>query len=170
MGEQLVKETMEKRLSVVERSVFDEAIKKLVPKLKKCIEVIGDFVRITQVLTSRRESAVKIHRQLSESRISKKKRLRHGGAGICFQRLGVRNGQNKPGTASVSRALSSKEAGSSTSAEDVRSTYHRCEVRPVIKFINLRRESAAEIHRQLLETDGQVVNVVQRWSHRHSEL
>ncbi|KAG2469266.1 GVQW3 protein, partial [Polypterus senegalus] len=64
------------------------------------------------------------------------------------------NGQNKPGTASVSCEMSSQQASSSTSAEAVCSTYRQCKIRSVIKFLTLRHESAAEIHRQLVETYG----------------
>ncbi|KAL1116293.1 hypothetical protein AAG570_005788 [Ranatra chinensis] len=39
-----VKEAVEKWLSQVKRSVFDEGIEKLVPRLMKCIEVEGDYV------------------------------------------------------------------------------------------------------------------------------
>ncbi|KAL1122788.1 hypothetical protein AAG570_003114 [Ranatra chinensis] len=39
-----VKEAMEKRLSEVELNVFDEGIKKVVPRLKKCIKVDGYYV------------------------------------------------------------------------------------------------------------------------------
>lgn len=39
-----VKETVEKWLLEVERSVYDEGIKKLVPRMQKCVELAGDYV------------------------------------------------------------------------------------------------------------------------------
>ncbi|KAL1124121.1 hypothetical protein AAG570_001891 [Ranatra chinensis] len=50
------------------------------------------------------------------------------------------------------RVAACKQAGSSTSAEVVRFSYHRCEIRSVIKFLALRRVSAAEIHYQFVDT------------------
>ncbi|KAL1121978.1 hypothetical protein AAG570_003386 [Ranatra chinensis] len=52
----------------------------------------------------------------------------------------VRGGQNKSGTRSVSE-MSSQRSSSSTSAEAVRSAYHRGEICSVTEFLTLRRES-----------------------------
>ncbi|KAL1115972.1 hypothetical protein AAG570_005467 [Ranatra chinensis] len=61
--------------------------------------------------------------------------------------------------------MSSQQANSPTSAEDVRSTYRRCEIRSVIKFFTLHRKPAAETHRQLVDTHGH-----EAMSHQHVKI
>lgn len=48
--------------------------------------------------------------------------------------------------------MSSQQPNASNSSSSNRSTYRRCEIRSVIRFLTLRNESAASIHRQLVET------------------
>ncbi|KAL4132082.1 hypothetical protein QTP88_009298 [Uroleucon formosanum] len=48
--------------------------------------------------------------------------------------------------------MSSQQPNTSNSSSSNRSTYHRCEIRSVIRSLILRNESAASLHRQLVET------------------
>lgn len=50
--------------------------------------------------------------------------------------------------------MSSQEPNASNSSSSNCSTYRRCEIRSVIRFLTLRNESAASIYRQLVETYG----------------
>ncbi|XP_025156228.1 uncharacterized protein LOC112588985 [Harpegnathos saltator] len=52
--------------------------------------------------------------------------------------------------------MSSQQPNTSTSASSVRSTYSS-EIHSIIRFLTLRNESAASIHRQLVETYGSEV-------------
>lgn len=67
------------------------------------------------------------------------------------------NDQNKSSNASVRYEMSSQQSNASNSSSSNRSTYCRCEIRYVIRFLTLRNESAASIHRQLVETYGSEV-------------
>ncbi|VVC25525.1 Hypothetical protein CINCED_3A001294 [Cinara cedri] len=50
--------------------------------------------------------------------------------------------------------MSSQQLKASNNSSSDRSTYRRCEIRSVIRFLALCNESAASIHRQLVETYG----------------
>ncbi|EFN75884.1 Putative uncharacterized protein FLJ37770, partial [Harpegnathos saltator] len=75
---------------------------------------------------------------------------------LLFKYRGVRNGQNKPSSASVRYEMSSQQPNTSTSASSVRSTYSS-EIHSIIRFLTLRNESAARIHRPPVETYGSEV-------------
>ncbi|KAL4142723.1 hypothetical protein QTP88_005133 [Uroleucon formosanum] len=53
--------------------------------------------------------------------------------------------------------MSSQQPNTSNSSSSNRSTYRRCEIRSVIRLLILRNESAANLHRQLVETYGSEV-------------
>ncbi|KAL4141387.1 hypothetical protein QTP88_004035 [Uroleucon formosanum] len=53
--------------------------------------------------------------------------------------------------------MSSQKPNTSNSSSSNRSTYRRCEIRSVIRLLILRNESAASLHRQLVETYGSEV-------------